>query len=330
MRKDFYEVLGVKRDASAQDIKRAYRKLASKHHPDKGGDTDKFQELQEAYDVLSDVEKRQSYDMYGHADPRAQHSHQDQFHDFVRRFHEMYNQGADTINVAISLEEAVFGAEKTIKYKRYIKCTTCNGTNKTEKSTERKCTQCNGEGVMTLRAGAFGMSQVICPACDGEGTTIENPCSGCDTNVPGTELEEVDTIITIPAGINSGQILRLRQRGSWNGRAYVDLHLRVIVREHPKFVRLSQTMLGMVVTVDAIDAIVGTSVIETMLDGSKLKIAIPAGTHEGTEMRLRGKGIKGGDTIVKIEISIPDELPEEAIELLKQVQTLRGLDVEKS
>jgi molecular chaperone DnaJ len=344
-KRDYYEVLGVNRQADADDIKKAYRKLAVKYHPDKNpGDKaaeEKFKELGEAYEALSDAQKRAAYDQYGHAafDARARagrggggggfHDPFDIFRDVFGGggggsiFEEFFGGGGRSdpsqpqrgndlrYDLEITFEEAALGCEKEITVTKPDRCDGCNGTGSEPGSKTRTCGTCHGRGQVITSRGIFSIAQT-CPHCQGAGRVIEKPCRSCT----GTGRKDRTTKITlrIPAGVDGGSRLRSSGngesglRGGPAGDLYVVLHLK----PHDIFQRDGEDLLCEV-PVSFVQAALGTEVqVPTLAD--KATIKIPAGTQTGTMFRLRGKGIKNlqgyghGDLHVRISVEVPTHL----------------------
>jgi molecular chaperone DnaJ len=347
-KRDYYEVLGVGRDASAEEIKRAYRKLAVKFHPDKNpGDKsaeEKFKELGEAYEVLSDPDKRAAYDRFGHdAFSRAGGgaggawsggAQWGGFHDPFEVFREVFGgsfgfedffgggggrrgerRGSDLrYDLEISFEEAVFGTEKEIKVRKLVKCDECDGSGAQPGSGRSVCSTCRGQGRVVSGGGFFQMVQT-CPRCQGEGHVLDKPCRRCrgDGRVEGTATIKVN----IPAGVNTGTRLRSAGQGEAapaggaNGDLYVVLH----VRPHEIFQRDGTDILVEEPISFAVAALGGEVEVPTLEGTAKLKI--PAGTQSGTLFRLRGKGVPDvhgrgrGDQLVRVTVEVPQKLNSE-------------------
>jgi molecular chaperone DnaJ len=344
-KRDYYEVLGVNRQADGDEIKKAYRKLAVKYHPDKNpGDKaaeEKFKELGEAYEALSDAQKRAAYDQYGHAafDPRARAGRGGGggFHDPFDIFRDVFGGGGGgsifdeffgggggrsdpsqpqrgndlRYDLEITFEEAALGCEKEITVTKPDRCEVCSGTGSEPGSKTRTCGTCNGRGQVITSRGIFSIAQT-CPHCQGAGRVIEKPCRSCT----GTGRKDRTTKITlrIPAGVDGGSRLRSSGngesglRGGPAGDLYVVLHLKA----HDIFQRDGDDLLCEV-PVSFVQATLGTEVQVPTL-GEKATIKIPAGTQPGTMFRLRGKGIKNlqgyghGDLHVRISVEVPTHL----------------------
>lgn len=353
--KDFYEVLGVARSASDDDIKKAYRKLAMKYHPDRNPDNkeaeEKFKEVQGAYDVLSDPQKRSAYDQFGHAgvDPNNMGGAGGfggfggfggaQGFDFGDIFSQMFggaaggrpnnHQGADLeYAVDLSLEEAAQGLKKQITIPTYEECTVCNGSGAKPGTKASSCTTCHGSGTIHVRQAIFQIQQT-CPSCHGSGKEIKHPCHTCrgDGRVKTSKTVEIN----IPAGIEDGQRIRLTGEGEpgSNGAPAGDLYIRVSVREHKVFQRdpNNPTDLHCELPISFPTAALGGEVEVPTLAG-RVKINIPAGTQNGKRLRVKGKGIKHvrsslvGDLYCHVMVETPVNLTERQKELLNEFETI--------
>ncbi|MBL9135862.1 MAG: molecular chaperone DnaJ [Verrucomicrobiales bacterium] len=344
-KRDYYEVLGVEKGASADDIKKVYRKLALKYHPDKNpGDKvaeEKFKELSEAYEVLSDPQKRAAFDEYGHAafDPRARAAGRGApggggFHDPFEIFREVFGnsggifselfgegraadptapaRGADLrFDLQITLEEAVLGAEKELNLTRPETCDQCHGRGAEAGSALKPCVTCGGRGQVETSRGIFRIAQT-CPRCEGAGRVIEKPCRACRGS--GRKDKSSKVKIRIPAGVDTGTRLRSMGngegglRGGPSGDLYVILH----VREHEIFRREDDDLLCDV-PISFVQAALGAEIEVPTLSG-RASIRIPAGTQPGTVFRLKGKGVKNlqglgyGDLLVRVALEVPTHL----------------------
>jgi molecular chaperone DnaJ len=353
---DYYEVLGVSRDASAEQIKRSYRKLAMKCHPDRNPDDhdaeERFKELGEAYEVLSDEDKRAAYDRFGHAAFKAGghgaggrgggfgggfggfHDPMDLFSQvFGGGFGEMFGGGGQRrsgrqrgsdlrYDLEITLEEAAFGASKELEIERFVACEKCDGSGSRSGSGGRRvCQTCGGRGVVARQAGIF-IQQSSCPECHGAGEVISDPCPACHGD--GRVQRDSRIKIRIPAGVDEGT----RLRSSGNGDAGVhggtagDLYVFLHVKEHDVFERDGND-LHCEVPLPFSTAALGGELSVPTLEG-KSSIKIPAGTQGGTEFRLRGEGVKDlsggpkGDLYVKAQVEVPTRLSTEQKEKLAE------------
>ncbi|AUS95937.1 molecular chaperone DnaJ [Clostridium thermosuccinogenes] len=361
-KRDYYEVLGVDKNASDADIKKAYRKLAKKYHPDVNpGDKEaeaKFKEINEAYEVLSDSQKRAQYDQFGHAgmDPNNGFggfgggfggfgdfdfgSVGDIFETFFggggfggrSRSRTGPQKGADLkYSMEISFEEAAFGVEKEIKVNRMENCKTCGGTGSKPGTSPVTCKHCNGTGqVQYKQSTPFGQFVNIktCDVCHGEGKIIVNPCSAC--NGKGKVRNTVKVKIKVPAGIDNGQTISLRGEGEpgVRGGPAGDLFITIRVRPHPLFQRQGNDVICEI-PITFVQAALGAELEVPTLDGN-VKYTVPEGTQTGTVFRLRSKGIpylRGsgrGDQYVKVHVEVPKKLNEKQKELLRQFAELSG------
>lgn len=359
-KRDYYEVLGVPKTASTDEIKKAYRKMAKENHPDLNPDDKeseaRFKQASEAYEVLSDSDKKARYDQFGHAgvDP-SYSSGFDGFSgfggvdfDLGSIFDSFFGGGGgsssarrngpqkgDSVraSIAISFEEAAFGVEKEISYTRVEACEECGGSGATKGSTPQTCDQCKGTGtVKTVRQTPFGsMSQSgVCLKCGGTGKIISDPCKRC--NGKGLLRKNKKLSVSIPAGIDNGQTLSVRAQGDAgkNGGATGDLLLTVSVKPHGVFERDGNSVLcDMPITF--VQATLGAELEVPTLDG-KVKYTMPEGTQTGTVFRLKGKGIpnlggKGrGDQFVTVTVEIPRNLSDEQKAQLRRIGEIVGDD----
>lgn len=345
-KRDYYEVLGAARDASPEDLKKAFRKLAVKYHPDKNPNDkaaeEKFKELGEAYEALSDPQKRAAYDQYGHAafDPRMRAgggfgggSTSGGFHDPMDIFREVFGgQGGDIFegifgggrdssgpargadlryDLELTLEEAVNGVEKQLTLNKPAVCDDCRGSGAEKGSKRVRCGTCNGKGRVILSRGIISIQQA-CPTCQGAGESIDRPCRSCGGE---GRVNKTDTVnLRIPAGVDTGTRLRSTgngeagHRGGQSGDLYVVLHLA----EHPIFKRDGDD-LQCDVPVPFTQAALGAEVNVPTLTG-KAQIRLPAGTQTGSVFRLKGRGVKTlqgsgvGDLLVRITVEVPTRL----------------------
>ena len=355
-KRDFYDVLGVGKNASPDELKTAYRKLAVKHHPDKNpGDKtseDKFKEASEAYGILSDQEKKQNYDNFGHAAFEGGGGRQggggfggadfsDIFEDFFGDFgggarsrgrSSSNNRGSDLrYDLSITLQEAYEGKKQDIKFSTTEKCTTCKGNGSKPGSSPDKCTVCGGNGKVRSNQGFFTVQQT-CPQCAGSGEEITNPCNGC--NGQGNKQTAKKLSVTIPKGVDDGTRIRLAGKGEAGskGGSSGDLYLFINVHTHDLFKR-SDENLFFEFPISIADAALGTTIEIPTIDGGKAKIKIPDGTQNGKQFRLKGKGMPymrgsgNGDLYVQVNTEVPISLNKEQKELLEK---FRKIENEKS
>lgn len=359
-KRDYYEVLGVGREATAEEIKKAYRKLAVKHHPDKNpGDKEaeeKFKEVSEAYEVLSDPSRRQKYDQFGHqafgpgtggggagfggfggidleealrtfmgASGGGSSIFDDFFGGSSRGGASSRSRGADLrYDLEIDFEEAVLGSERDMTLAVNEQCDACAGSGAEKGTKKERCAQCGGSGYVVSSSGFFQMRQT-CPICRGSGQVIKTPCSKCGGN--GRMKVERHLTLKIPAGVETGSRLRLSGKGEGgvNGAPSGDLYVVLHVRPHELFQRQDTDIyLEMPVPFD-IAALGGQVRVPTI--GGYAKLKIPAGTESGRVFRLRGKGVKSihgigsGDQHVRVVIEVPQNLDKKQKGLVKELQS---------
>ena len=349
-KRDYYEVLGVPRNASEGDIKKAYRKLAMKYHPDRNqGDAAKeaeakFKEVKEAYEILCDGQKRAAYDQYGHAgvDPNMGGGGFSGgfggFENFSDIFGDIFGQargrggrqvqrGNDlSYAMDITLEEAAAGKEAQIRIPSWDDCGTCHGSGAKPGTSAQVCDTCHGSGVVQMRQGFFSVQQ-SCPRCHGTGKYIPDPCTACHGR--GKIKQQKTLEIKIPAGIDDGMRIRSSGNGepSPNGGPPGDLYIEIRIRKHDVFQRDGDD-LHCVVPVSFTRAALGGEIeVPTLLYG-KATIVIPEGTQNGKQFRLRGKGLKGvrshstGDLYCHMQVETPVKLTDQQRKLLKQLDEL--------
>ena len=356
-KRDYYDVLGVDKGASADQIKSAYRKQAVKYHPDKNkGDKtaeDKFKEASEAYHVLSNSERKQNYDNFGHAafenggggrggfgNFDFSNHFSDIFEDFFgegfggggRRSRRSNNRGSDLrYDLSISLEEAYTGKKQDIKFSTSDKCDTCSGSGSKPGHDAGSCSMCGGHGQVRSSQGFFTVQQT-CPQCSGSGEMITNPCGSCGGQ--GKKQASKRLSVTIPKGVDDGTRIRLAGRGEAGSRGASngDLYLFINVYSHDLFKR-SEENLFFECPISIADAALGSSMEIPTIDGGKAKIKIPSGTQSGKQFRLKGKGMplmRGsgtGDLYVQVNTEVPVSLNKEQKELLEK---FREIENEKS
>jgi molecular chaperone DnaJ len=350
-KKDYYEILDVDRTASAEEIKKAYRKTAIKYHPDKNpGDKqaeDKFKEAAEAYEVLSNPDKKARYDRYGHEGLNGGGGGVNmddifsQFGDIFGGgpFGDMFGRGGNggkrvrkgsnlRIKLKLNLEEIANGVEKKIKVKRMVACDTCSGTGAKNGTAFSTCRSCNGTG-QTRRVVNTMLGQMIststCPSCDGEGKTISERCQTCGGD--GVRPEEEVIPIKIPAGVREGMQVSLSGKGNFPPRGGVagDLLIAIEEEEHPTLKRDEQNNLHYDLYISFVDAVLGSSVEVPTIDG-KARITVEPGTQSGKVLRLRGKGIREvngygvGDQLVHINLWTPKQVSKDEKALLEKLR----------
>lgn len=343
-KRDYYDVLGVDRSAAPEQIKKAFRRLAHRYHPDRNHDDPdaetRFKEASEAYEVLSDPSKRRRYDQFGHAGLSGAGVH-DYSHMGVEDIFSMFNdifdfglgggrrrqsRGADLqTQIEISMADVLTGTERTLEFRRRDFCDTCGGSGAAPGSQRTTCSMCGGYGQVEQTgglAGLFGRVITTCPTCRGSGSTISTPCPTCR----GSMFVAADRVVTvrIPAGIQDGQAVRLRGEGepSADGTARGDLHCYVRVKPHPFLERQNSHVICRL-PISFTQAALGAKVEVPTLTG-KSELKIPAGVQHGQVLRLRGEGLpdlrrgKRGDELVEVLIEIPHRLDTRQEELLRE------------
>lgn len=346
---DYYETLGIDRSASEADVKKAYRKRAMQYHPDRNqGDAaaeQKFKELSEAYQVLSDAEKRATYDQFGHAAFEGaasgtgggfdyQSGFADVFDDLFGEFTgsrrggrggERAARGADLrFNFEISLEEAFVGKQTTIRVPTSTGCATCKGSGAAEGAKPETCTTCQGAGKVRAQQGFFTIERT-CPACRGEGRVVANPCRTC--NGSGRVAKEKSLTVTIPAGVEDGNRIRLSGEGEagLRGAPAGDLYIFLSVKPHRLF-RRDGTNIYCGVPIPMTRATLGGSIEIPTLGGGRAKVTIPTGTQSGHQFRLKGKGMpmvrgaRNGDMYIQITVETPVNLSKQQKKLLAEFE----------
>lgn len=360
-KRDYYEVLGVSKSADATEIKKAYRKLALKYHPDKNpGDKEaeeKFKEAAEAYDVLSNEEKKRRYDQFGHAGVGG--AGQGGFgggmsmDDIFSQFGDIFgsfggfsgfggfgggrsarrvNRGTNLrVKVKMHLQEIATGIEKKIKVKKYVACQHCNGTGAKDGKSYSTCSTCKGSGQVTrVQNTILGAMQTTstCPTCEGEGKIINEKCTFC--NGEGVLMSEEVISINIPAGVGEGMQLSLSGKGNAARRGGVNGDLIVLIEEeeHPELVRDGNDLLYNVF-IGYLEAVLGETVEIPTIEG-KVKVKIEAGTQPGKILRLRGKGLPDvngygkGDLLAKVNVWIPKNLSKDERKLVEKMKEAEG------
>ena len=353
---DFYDLLGVSRNADEKEIKKAYRNLARKYHPDVNKDEsaeEKFKEINEAYDTLSDAQKRAQYDQLGHENFKNASKgtyggggYGGGFHADFSGFGDIFDfasdifgggrrqagpqRGADLLmRVEITLKEAALGVDRDFELMHPESCRKCDGTGSENKKTT-KCPKCHGSGqVRQATQTPFGnfIRQMVCEHCGGTGSIPEVRCSVCKGK--GTERVKRTNTVHIPAGVETGSRLRLEGYGEAGepGAKNGDLYLEFIVRPDPSFIRVGDN-LEMKETVSPAQAVLGTTIVITTIDGKKLDLKVPAGIQPGKKLRVAGEGIRRrgrpGDLLVQITVLIPDKVSDELKELYEKIAELES------
>lgn len=357
-KRDYYEVLGVSKAATAEELKKAYRSKAKELHPDRNKDNpdaeSQFKEVNEAYDALKDPEKKAAYDRFGHAafdgsmgggGPRGGYGGQG---DFASAFSDVFDdlfgdfmgggrgggggrqraaRGSDLrYNLRISLEEAFNGSQKTLNVPTAVECDACNGTGADGGSEPQTCPTCSGMGKVRAQQGFFTVERT-CPTCSGTGQIIQNPCSAC--NGHGRIERERALSVNIPAGVETGTKIRLAGEGEagMRGGPSGDLYIFVEVSEHNLFQR-EGTQLYCQVPVSMTAAAMGGEIEVPTIDGGRSRVKIPAGSQSGRQMRLRGKGMPAlrggatGDMFIELAVETPVNLTSKQKELLREFEKL--------
>ncbi|BCK32158.1 Chaperone protein DnaJ [Vibrio cholerae] len=347
-KRDFYEVLGVGRDASERDIKKAYKRLAMKYHPDRNsgdaGAAEKFKEVKEAYEILTDAQKKAAYDQYGHAAfEQGAGGFGGGGADFGDIFGDVFGdifgggrrgggpraqRGSDLrYNMELSLEEAVRGCSKEIEVPTLVHCDACDGSGAKKGTSAQTCGTCHGHGQVQMRQGFFAVQQT-CPTCHGKGKIIKDPCNVCHGQ--GRKQKTKTLNVKIPAGVDTGDRIRLSGEGEAGemGAPAGDLYVQVHVKEHHIFERDGNNLYCEVPVSFAMAALGGEVEVPT-LDG-RVSLKVPAETQTGRMFRMRGKGVKGvrsaalGDLIVKLVVETPVNLSARQKELLKEFEESCG------
>ncbi len=369
-KRDYYEVLGVEKGASVDEIKKAYRKLALKYHPDKNQGNaeaeEHFKEATEAYEVLSDTSKRQNYDQFGFAGVDGMGGGQHDYSSVFREFSDIFgsgfgggggfsgggsifdalfgraggrqesHQGGEDLryDLTISFQDAVHGTKETISYQRYIVCETCHGSGAASGSGKKVCNTCGGNGQVRRNSGLFSVA-TTCPSCRGAGMVIENPCSACSGN--GVVKKKTTLNITIPAGIDNGNRIPVRGKGNASSDGYPPGDLYVVVRvKEDKYFERDNDDVYCVIPISVTQAILGSSITVSTVEGKKIKLEIPSGTQSGKIFRLRGHGMpipnrnRSGDMYVKIDVTIPKKVGSKEKKLLQELSERMGEDLAPS
>ncbi len=348
-KRDYYEVLGVGRSAAKPEIDRAYRKLAIKFHPDsnKGNEdaVEKFKEASEAYEILSDQEKRARYDRYGHAGVDGMASHAHDVEDIFEAFGDLFGggmfgdlfgsrgggrkrvrRGADIrCDVSLTLEEAARGTSKDISFRRRVRCGSCEGSGSSAGSKPETCTTCGGRGQVIQSAGILRV-QTACPHCHGTGQHISHPCGDCRGQ--GLQNEKAELTVEIPAGVDDGMRVRLQGEGeaSPDGGPRGDCYCFISVMPHPLFKR-DGIHLILQLPISYTQAALGAEIEVPTLDGPET-LRVGAGTQYGDVFTVRGKGIidprggRAGDLLIQVMIEVPKKLSSEQEQLLRELAKL--------
>lgn len=355
--KDFYKVLGLSKAASQEDVRRAYRKLARKHHPDANRDDpeaeNRFKEIQQAYEVLSDPERRREYDegpqtFFGGANPNARSrpaggGYAD-FSDLFGNFGDIFGSSATgnpapqkgedvTANVNLKFRDALYGVTTRIGVPVEEGCTDCRGTGAAAGTAPRICPECGGRGVRSRDQGFFALSE-SCSRCGGRGTVVERPCATCAGN--GRVRRSRQVTVKIPAGAKDGTRVRVPGRGSAGekGGPKGDLYVLTRIPDHPVFKRRGDDFT-VEVPVSIVEAALGAEIEVPKPEGGTVKLRLPAGTQDGRQLKVRGAGapkIRGtdrGDLVVKVKVAVPEKLSRREKEILEALADERDEDVRK-
>jgi len=347
-KRDYYEILCVSRDASEAELKKAYRRLAMKHHPDRNTENSeeaevKFKEAKEAHEILSDANKRAAYDQYGHAgvDPSmggrpgagAGGGFDDVFGDVFgdifggggrRGGQQRAQRGSDLqYNLELSLEDAVFGTEVKIRVPTLASCTTCSGSGAKKGTSASICTTCGGAGQVRMQQGFFAVQQT-CPQCRGNGKMISDPCSDCHGQ--GRKQEEKTLSVKVPAGVDTGDRIRLAGEGEAgeHGALAGDLYVQMHVKQHAIFTRDDNDLHCEMPISIGVAALGGEIEVPTL--NGKLRLKIPSETQTGKLFRMRGKGVKPvrggmtGDLLCRVNVETPVKLSNKQKDLIKEFE----------
>jgi molecular chaperone DnaJ len=365
MKRDYYEVLGVPKDATNDQVKKAYRRLARKYHPDVNPDKaeaeEKFKELSEAYEVLADSQKRQTYDQFGHEGVRNsfgqggfQWSDFSHFSDVEDLFGRMFSEGLDSIfdifgdtgrwgsrrgadigvDVEVSLDEVVTGMEKEVRVNRREKCPACDGTGAKSKDDLKVCSACNGSGQIqhvSQRGFMRTVSISTCNKCGGRGKIVETPCDRCKGR--GIISKGRKITIRIPPGVESGTRFRMSREGEMGPGGPGDLYVTMYVKKHPFFERRGNNLLCEV-PISFAQASLGTKVTVPTLKSSA-EITVPPGTQSESVFRLRGQGLpsmnygRQGDLYCKVRVKVPEKLTSKQKELIEELAEEFKDDIEE-
>lgn len=361
IKKDYYEILGVSKNASQKEIEEAYRRLAIQYHPDrhppekKEEMREKFKEISEAYAVLSDPNKRKQYDIYGHAGIDSSYTQEDIFSGvdfgsvfrdigFEGVFEDLFDffgvktqrrgpqRGADIeIPVTITLEEAYKGTEKQISFYHTVPCSVCKGSGAKPGTSKKICPKCKGQGSIVYSRGFFTFKE-MCPRCKGQGQVVDVPCERCSGH--GKIKQQENIVVKIPAGVDNGTSIRVKGKGEAGveGGASGDLYVSIRIQSHPIFVRQGDDLVCKIELPYPI-AVLGGEVEVPTIDGSKIKMAVPQGTQPGKVFRIKGKGMpdlhtgRKGDLYIEVNIQVPSKLNERQRTALREYAKTLGIDI---
>lgn len=338
-KRDYYEVLGVSKDASDSEIKKAYRKMAIKYHPDKNPDDsgaeELFKEAAEAYSVLSDEEKRQQYDQYGHDGPRM--SGGMSMEDIMRHFREAHGYSFTNepevpvgdglrLHLKLTLEEVFEGTTKKLKYKRLKTCEPCGGLGGFD---EQICPKCNGNGIIAkIMQTPLGIMQtmITCDSCEGYGVTYKRPCSSC--NSKGVKQEEELVDVKVPSGIKDGSGMIMEGMGhAVRGGIDGDLLIHFTILNHKEFTRVGNDLRSRI-PIKYQDLVLGCKIEVPTIEGKKIRVTIPEYSDVGDNLRIQSKGMRlpdsnvRGDMILELDVDMPSEVSDEERELLEKLREI--------
>jgi molecular chaperone DnaJ len=357
-KRDYYEVLGIQKDASKDDIKKAYRKLAIQYHPDKNPGNkeaeEKFKEATEAYEILSDDQKKAAYDQFGFAGVEGmggQHDFSsafqdigDLFGDFSGFFDTIFGNGSRRssgggggsvrsganlrYDIEIAFKDAVFGTKVEIQYSRSEACPVCKGSGAASGTGKKVCPACSGSGQVRHSQGFFSVASA-CPNCGGEGYMIEHPCKECGGS--GTQKKRQKIMVTIPAGVENGKRVVIPRQGDagLNGGPAGDLYVFIRVKAHEYFER-QDLDLYCAVPISVTQAALGADIYVMTLDGKTIKVKVPAGIQNGKMLRIRDEGVPSGrgrgNLYIKLMVQIPTKLSKQGRELMEEFARIEGED----
>ncbi|MCF8720952.1 molecular chaperone DnaJ [Nitrospina gracilis] len=344
VKRDYYEILEVSREASEAELKKAYRQMALKYHPDKNpGDKeaeDKFKEASEAYEVLRDAEKRRVYDQFGHEGLKGQgfSGFEDIFSTFGDIFGDFFGGGRQRTgndlraDAQITFEEAAFGVQKEIDVRKHVICQSCKGSRCKPGTTPERCATCHGTGQVVRSQGFFSLS-TPCPQCRGAGEIVRDPCTGCHGE--GVVVDKKTISVNIPGGVDNGSRLRLRGEGEAGpGLPPGDLYVFVHVKPHEFFHRDGQNILCRL-NLSVSQAALGADIEVPTLDGETKIINVPSGTQSGETYRIPGGGIPNvrghgrGDQIIQFFVEVPKKLNKRQKELYQELAEIDGKPVKE-
>ncbi|WP_320130005.1 molecular chaperone DnaJ [uncultured Sphaerochaeta sp.] len=366
-KRDYYEVLGIAKTATLDEIKKAYRKLAIANHPDRNPGNkeaeERFKEATEAYEVLSDEKKRQTYDQFGFAGIDGANGSGHDYSNVYRDFSDIFGggggggfedifssffgggssrsqsrgQGAPDVgsslryDIDVDFKDAVFGTKVEIAFSHQVACDTCHGSGAKGGSGTKVCPTCNGAGQVRRNSGFFSVAST-CPTCNGTGRVIENPCIDCHGT--GLKRKQQKVKVTIPAGVDNGSRVVLRGMGDAgaNGGATGDLYVYVSVKAHKFFVRQDYDLFCQI-PISITQASLGNDIEVPTIDGQNIKVTIPAGVQSGKMLRVRGRGVTKlnstdrGDMYIKLLVQVPKHLSLKAKKVMQELSEALGEDV---